>query len=347
MHTRIVMIKLGSPILQKGEDDACRQDCVKTKSRHLINRLSKKNITSNPFHISIYKPYSYKKYWFCKQCYHIFNLKPVRKFKTLQEYKLVCPKCKSGNTAHSESLAQAIIGKLPQRELLKISAEGSGIEVVVTGKTKYIPEWKEKKLNSKNMKTFTIKPCDVIEAESVQFLYKRFEEKRKLYICTGKEKVGKTALVIKLLNALSTNPLIKYKPVIISFDDTMGYWHTKLKQDDIIFPFNSKRKVEAKDIIIYVEKHLLHSDANFIVLDGINSYVGKWPKESFITLLGLLVDIIKKYGVNIFVTYRGDTQCFSYPVSSWASRSDLIEAWYLERPEFFENEFGETMLGIH
>lgn len=199
------------------------------------------------------------------------------------------------------------------------------------------------------MQTFTIKPCDINETESVQFLCKQFEEKKKFYICTGKEKVGKTALAIKLLNTLSTETLTNYKPVVIFFDDTMYYWQRKLKQDVIIFPFYFKRRVESKDIIATIQKYLLRNATNFIILDGVNACMGKWPKESIITLIGFLIEIVKNNQVNIFVTYRSDTKFLAYPVSSWASQNDLIEAWHLERPEYFGGdikEFGDASLEI-
>ncbi len=82
-----------------------RSICSDQKNNYLRKRLfktlnSKKTILCN-----------FKKYWLCFNCLHIYSLKPLKRYKTLQQYPLQCPKCYSENVGHNSTLSKTIIDK--------------------------------------------------------------------------------------------------------------------------------------------------------------------------------------------------------------------------------------------
>jgi hypothetical protein len=82
--------------------------------------------------------YNFKSNWLCKSCSKIFRLKSNRKFKTLREYDLCCPKCQSNNITHSNELSGAINNNLPLSEILKkFKGQDMELEFTLDNKSKY------------------------------------------------------------------------------------------------------------------------------------------------------------------------------------------------------------------
>jgi|GEM_PF-2930919 len=63
---------------------------------------------------------SFYKHWFCKTCYHVFNLHPKRFYKKLKMSVIKCPKCSSSDIVHGTYISQAIIDKKTPKEILDI-----------------------------------------------------------------------------------------------------------------------------------------------------------------------------------------------------------------------------------
>ena len=70
----------------------------------------------------------FKKFWFCNNCYSIFSLKSLKKYKVLQKFPIKCPECKSEKIVRNSNLVNAIINKKTVKELLQFSNENN-IEV--------------------------------------------------------------------------------------------------------------------------------------------------------------------------------------------------------------------------
>lgn len=84
---------------------------------------------------------SFKKDWFCKACLNVFSLKPLKKYKTLLQFPLECPKCKSEKVAHNHHLINAIINKKPADELSKYYEENNvEVDLVIENINKYYLE---------------------------------------------------------------------------------------------------------------------------------------------------------------------------------------------------------------
>jgi hypothetical protein len=70
----------------------------------------------------------------------LFNLKPAKKHKTLLEYDLICPHCKSDNILHGAALSIAIRNNVPVSEISKLFGDyDSEMEFSVIDKSKYYP----------------------------------------------------------------------------------------------------------------------------------------------------------------------------------------------------------------
>lgn len=104
------------------EQSGYRLLCTDEKNNYLRQRLFKTPHTKKP----IFK--SFRRYWFCNNCYTIFSLKPLKKYKILQRYFLQCPKCKSEKIVRNSNLVNVIVNKKPVNELLQFSDENN-IEV--------------------------------------------------------------------------------------------------------------------------------------------------------------------------------------------------------------------------
>lgn len=199
------------------------------------------------------------------------------------------------------------------------------------------------------MEAHTVFACNINETDSIKPICNRFEETNKLYFCTGTANVGKTAMAIKLAHTLFTKATQKFKPLVISFDNTVKYWQeTSNYANDILFkyPFTNKEEVSWQDVIENVEAEMLQASANFIVLDGINYYAFKWDVNDIKMMLSFLIKVIQEKQTNIFITYRSQKGFFLYK-DLGLEENNLIELWHLERPEYFEKEFGETKLLIN
>ncbi len=122
MSINLVIKKFPLPQRNRYEQIGYRSLCSYEKHNYLRQRLFK---TLNPkkalFH-------SFKKFWFCNNCFTVFSLKPAKKYKTLQRFPLQCPKCKSEKILHNSNLVNAIINKKTLDELLQFSDENN-IEV--------------------------------------------------------------------------------------------------------------------------------------------------------------------------------------------------------------------------
>mgnify|MGYP001547034765 CR=1 FL=1 len=121
-----------SPLTKK---NCCEQNgytslCSCEKNHFLIGRLFKTLHTKK----GICR--SFKKDWFCKDCYNVFSLKPLKKYKTLQQFPLCCSKCKSEKITHNNDVVNAIINKKPADELLKYSQKNE-IEFNLKYENKY------------------------------------------------------------------------------------------------------------------------------------------------------------------------------------------------------------------
>ena len=113
---------------QKGYSSLCSYE----KNNYLRQRLFKTLRSRKPI------PHSFKTFWFCNNCYNIFSLKPLKKYKTLQKFPLQCPKCKSEKIAHNDNLVNAIINKKSINELLQFfDANSLEIECKIKDFEKY------------------------------------------------------------------------------------------------------------------------------------------------------------------------------------------------------------------
>lgn len=112
------------PPLQRNcyEQSGYRSLCTDEKNNCLNQRLFKTPHTKKP----VFK--SFRRYWFCNNCYTIFSLKPLKKYKILQRLPLQCPECKSEKITRNSNLVNAIVNKKPLNELLQFSDENN-IEV--------------------------------------------------------------------------------------------------------------------------------------------------------------------------------------------------------------------------
>src|ERR1017187_10030138 len=104
------------------EQIAYRSLCNDEKNKYLMQRIFKTLNSRKP----IFQ--SFKKFWFCNNCYNILSLKPLKKYKVLQKFPLQCPKCKSEKIVRNSNLVSAIINKKTVKELLQFSDENN-IEV--------------------------------------------------------------------------------------------------------------------------------------------------------------------------------------------------------------------------
>ena len=102
-----------------------KRDLIAFKNRQLIkvfykiNRNKKRTGLRNGALLSD----NFKKNWFCKDCLNLFHLKPLRKYKTLLEYIINCPACRSANTIHNEDISEAILNKKTPEELLLLNED--------------------------------------------------------------------------------------------------------------------------------------------------------------------------------------------------------------------------------
>jgi len=112
------------PPLQRNccEQSGYRSLCTDEKSNYLRRRLFKTPHTKKP----IFK--SFRRYWFCNNCYTIFFLKPLKKYKILQRFPLQCPECNSEKITRNSNLVNASVNKKSVNELLQFPDENN-IEV--------------------------------------------------------------------------------------------------------------------------------------------------------------------------------------------------------------------------
>lgn len=111
---------------QKGYTSLCNYEKNHFLRRRLFKALNQKK--------RIFR--SFKKNWFCKDCYNVFSLKPLKKYKTLLQFPLSCPKCKSEKIAHNNNLTNAIINKKHSDEISEYALENE-IEFNLKYESKY------------------------------------------------------------------------------------------------------------------------------------------------------------------------------------------------------------------
>lgn len=100
-----------------------RAACIDEKNTYLIKRLFKQRRYSgkrmmNKWYNNIYIANSYRNFWFCKDCLHVFRLKPLKKYKVLQAFELKCSYCNSESVNRNDLLTRGIIDKKLRQELL-------------------------------------------------------------------------------------------------------------------------------------------------------------------------------------------------------------------------------------
>jgi len=200
------------------------------------------------------------------------------------------------------------------------------------------------------MQTYIIKPLDILETESIKALTERFKEKAKIHIITGVEKVGKTALAIKILCCLLKGHSKTFKPVFISLDNTVEYWQNLIQQNKELFWYACKDKFEISMLGVYLYVKLsFRQHYNFIVIDGIDKCRSVSSEKVFNILYSTATDLEKNHWPNVFVTVRANQLPLDNPDLIRARKEGLIELWHLERPEYLGGnikEFGETKLEI-
>src|SRR5450631_3683173 len=132
------------------------------------------------------------------------------------------------------------------------------------------------------METYIIKPLDILETESVKAITERFKEKPKIHIITGAEKVGKTALIIKILCCLMKEHSNTFKPTFISLDNTVDYGQNLIQQNKELFHYPCKDEFPISMLSVYLLiKISFHQQYNFIVIDGIDKCKHVLSKKVF------------------------------------------------------------------
>ncbi len=141
MPAKIVMKKFGAVVTPSYSDNLDKQDFQKSKTLFFEKRFIKKFTGSKRDPDTFYRSSdNFKRNWFCKNCYRILNLKRARKYKTLLEYDLICPHCKSANITHRQQLSKAVRNSISPSEISKISKQDNiEIEFTITDKKKYYP----------------------------------------------------------------------------------------------------------------------------------------------------------------------------------------------------------------
>ena len=200
------------------------------------------------------------------------------------------------------------------------------------------------------MQTYIIKPLDILETESIKEITERFKEKNKIYIITGAEKVGKTALVIKILCCLMKEHSNTFKPVFISLDNTVEYWQNLIQQNKDLFWYPCKYEFPTSMLSVYMfVKVSFHQKYNFIVIDGIDRCKHVLGKKVFKIVFSNATNLGKNHLPNVFITVRTNQLPLDNSHLIQAQKEGIIELWHLERPEYLGGEikeFGDTRLTI-
>ena len=144
MPAKIVLKKFGVLQMPLDCEDSSIQDFQKQKNTFYKNKFIKKfksNRSKYFYNRTFYAGLSnFRTNWFCKNCYHIFNLKPRKKYKTLLEFNLSCQHCRSTNIIHGEQLSDAIRNRVPVSEISKLFIDKDlEIEFSLIHKSKYYP----------------------------------------------------------------------------------------------------------------------------------------------------------------------------------------------------------------
>ena len=115
-----------------------RNDCAQQKMERIVTRVMRNKyqpeLSSPPVrksHKGIDNINEYRKHWFCKSCFNVFNIRPQRRYKTLMQFNICCPKCKSKDVAHSHLLSQAIIDKVPNKDLNEIFDQITNVDEAI------------------------------------------------------------------------------------------------------------------------------------------------------------------------------------------------------------------------
>ena len=113
------------------EQEGYRSLCADEKNNYARDRLFKtlkpnKKTTPN-----------FRRLWFCIDCCNFFSLKPIKKYKTLLQFPLQCPKCKSQKVSHYGNFINAITNKKPVDELLFANIIDIEIECGINDFKKY------------------------------------------------------------------------------------------------------------------------------------------------------------------------------------------------------------------
>ena len=206
------------------------------------------------------------------------------------------------------------------------------------------------------MQTYIIKPLEILESEDIKTLAERLKKKTKVYIISGSEKVGKTALVIKILYYLMKENPKKFKPIIISLDNSVAYWQNSMHLNDEIFryPFKESGLGPFENSLwtlgIIRINLLVSHDYNFIVIDGIDKCSEVLNKKDYEALFNSIVSFAKERKANYFITCRTEQLSISHSELVQSLKEGFVEVWDLERPEYLGGdvkEFGEARLRIN
>lgn len=144
MPGKIVLRKFKNLLHQEDGEGNDRKDFEKQKSLFFKNRIFKNVRSKKEIHFIKSRFHNasgnFKRNWFCKNCHHIFHLKPQRKYKTLFEFGLTCQNCQSTNIIHREELSRAIRNGISVSEISGLFKEKSSeMEFALTRKSKYYP----------------------------------------------------------------------------------------------------------------------------------------------------------------------------------------------------------------
>jgi len=108
-----IITKKFSPLTRnQQEQEGYRSLCADEKNNYVRDRLFKilkpnKKTTPN-----------FRRLWFCIGCCNFFSLKPIKKYKTLLQFPLQCPECKSQKVSRNGNFINAITNRKHVDELL-------------------------------------------------------------------------------------------------------------------------------------------------------------------------------------------------------------------------------------
>ena len=210
------------------------------------------------------------------------------------------------------------------------------------------------------MKEFIIKPIDINRITDIKSLIESLNQSEKFIVCNGKEKVGKTALSIKLLNGLLSDEHKDWKPLFVCMDkpSVYQYWQGKFKEKiedekvlerferiPFIYPLENEQPLD------YLSDTINEYKPSITIVDGYANLLklneSEEDKRLIIKLYFIYSCLIRIYLENkttIIINWQN-----SYGINRKKYDGVNIEYWELDRPEYMGEdikEFGDTRLKI-